>query len=58
MFNKSEIENMMAKCVDEIWEMFDDDGNGTFDVDETTDFIKHTLSEMGESPDYAEAGFF
>ena len=38
--------------------MFDDDGNGTFDVDETTDFIKHTLSEMGESPDYAEADFF
>ena len=38
--------------------MFDDDGNGTFDVDETTDFIKHTLSEMGESSDYAEADFF
>ena len=37
--------------------MFDDDGNGTFDVDETTDFIKHTLTEMGESPEYSEADF-
>ena len=37
--------------------MFDDDGNGLFDIDETTSFIRHTLGEMGESPDYAEADF-
>ena len=38
--------------------MFDDDGDRTFDVEETTDFVRHTLSEMGEGPDYAEADFF
>ena len=37
--------------------MFDDDGNGLFDIDETTSFIRHTLTEMGESPDYSEADF-
>ena len=48
---------ILSNVVDEIWEMFDDDGNGTFDVDETTDFIKHTLTEMGESPEYSEIDF-
>ena len=52
-----DVNQILGKCVDEIWEMFDDDGNGTFDVDETTDFIKHTLTEMGESPEYSEADF-
>ena len=52
-----DVNSILGKCVDEIWEMFDDDGNGTFDVDETTDFIKHTLTEMGESPEYSEIDF-
>ena len=52
-----DVNTILGKCVDEIWEMFDDDGNGTFDVDETTDFIKHTLTEMGESPEYSEVDF-
>ena len=37
--------------------MFDDDGNGLFDIDETSSFIKHTLTEMGESSEYAEQDF-
>ena len=37
--------------------MFDDDGNGTFDFEETTSFIRHTLMEMGESPEYLETDF-
>ena len=28
-----------------------------FDFDETSAFIKHTLTEMGESPEYTEADF-
>ena len=28
-----------------------------FDFDETSAFIKHTLSEMGEAPEYTEADF-
>ena len=52
-----DVNTILGNVVDEIWEMFDDDGNGTFDVDETTDFIKHTLTEMGESPEYSEIDF-
>ena len=52
-----DVNEILGSCVDEIWEMFDDDGNGTFDIDETTDFIKHTLTEMGESPEYSEIDF-
>ena len=47
-----DVETILKKTIDEIWEMFDDDGNGLFDIDETTSFIRHTLTEMGESPDY------
>ena len=52
-----DVHQILAKTVDEIWEMFDDDGNGMFDFDETSAFIKHTLTEMGESPEYTEADF-
>ena len=52
-----DVDTILSKVIDEIWEMFDDDGNGTFDIDETTAFIRHTLSEMGESPDYNEQDF-
>ena len=49
-----DVDTILRKAIDEIWEMFDDDGNGLFDIDETSSFIKHTLTEMGESPEYAE----
>ena len=52
-----DVQTILTHTIDEIWEMFDDDGNGLFDSDETTSFIKHTLQEMGESPDYSEADF-
>ena len=52
-----DVNTILKKAIDEIWEMFDDDGNGLFDIDETSSFIKHTLSEMGESPEYAEQDF-
>ena len=52
-----DVDTILRKAIDEIWEMFDDDGNGLFDIDETTSFIRHTLTEMGESPDYSEADF-
>ena len=51
------VDQILKNCVDEIWEMFDDDGNGLFDSEETTAFIRHTLTEMGESPDYSESDF-
>ena len=52
-----DVDTILRSAIDEIWEMFDDDGNGLFDIDETTAFIRHTLSEMGESPEYSESDF-
>ena len=52
-----DVDTILGKAVDEIWQMFDDDGNGTFDFEETTSFIRHTLMEMGESPEYLETDF-
>ena len=31
---------------------FDDDGNGTLDLKETKTFVRNTLVEMDEKPDY------
>ena len=31
-----DVDTILRKAIDEIWEMFDDDGNGLFDIDETT----------------------
>ena len=52
-----DVDSILRKAIDEIWEMFDDDGNGLFDIDETTSFIRHTLQEMGESPEFNQADF-
>ena len=35
--------------MNEIWDEFDEDGNGDLDYDETKAFVKHMLVEMGES---------
>jgi len=52
-----DVDHIVSKCIDEIWDEFDDDGNGTLDFQETKQFVKHTLVEMGEMPDYSEADF-
>ena len=47
----------MQLAVEEIWHHFDKDKNGRLDYEETAAFIRHTLVEMGESPDYNEIDF-
>ena len=44
----SEIDQVISKCVDEIWTKYDDDGNGYLDKDETKRFVKDTLRDMTE----------
>ena len=41
--NSSEIDNVIGKCVDEIWSKYDDDGNGYLDKWETKQFVQDTL---------------
>ena len=51
------VDHIIDTCIQEIWNEFDEDGNGDLDYDETTAFIKHTLVEMGESANYSETDF-
>jgi Ca2+-binding EF-hand superfamily protein len=52
-----DVDHIINTVIEEIWDEFDDDGNGTLDVDETHLFVKTTLTEMGEKPDYSEEDF-
>ena len=40
------IDDIIDKCVDDIWKKYDTDGNGTLDKSETRKFVQHTLVEM------------
>ena len=40
------INAVIAKCVDDIWLDFDNDGNGHLDREETRAFVVATLNEM------------
>ena len=57
MFNKSEIENMMAKCVDEIWEKHDTDGNGVKSSEEIKHILHKLISDTSECGEINEAEF-
>lgn len=53
-----DVDHIINKVIEELWDEFDDDGNGTLDIDETKAFVKTTLVEMGEKPDYSDQDFF
>ena len=57
MFNKSEIENMMAKCVDEIWVKHDTDGNSVKNNEEIKRIVRKLVSDMSEGGDLNEVEF-
>jgi hypothetical protein len=48
------VDHIINTVIEDIWDEFDDDGNGTLDLEETKAFVKTTLIEMGEKPDYTE----
>ena len=39
---------MIAHCVQDIWNEYDDDNSGSLDKEETREFIKSTLCDMGD----------
>ena len=43
----ADIDSVIRKCVDDIWDEYDKDNSGALDKDETKEFVKNTLSEMG-----------
>ena len=53
----SDIDSIIEKCIDDIWKTYDKDNSGFLDKQETKVFVKNTLSEMGESAEFAEQDF-
>ena len=39
----TDLDLVLAKCVDEIWEIYDEDNSGQLDKEETRKFVRHTL---------------
>ena len=53
----SEIDNVSAQCVDEMWGEYDTDGNGNLDKDETKQFVRDTLSDMSDGAGFNDDDF-
>ena len=53
----SDIDSIIEKCIDDIWKTYDKDNSGYLDKQETKQFVKNTLSEMGENGEFSEADF-
>ena len=53
----SDIDMVVAQCVDEIWEVFDTDNSGSLDKDETKRFVKSTLMDMQEDNPLSDEDF-
>ena len=47
----SDIDVIIAKCVNEIWIQYDDDNSGFLDKEETRTFMTNILSDMGNGSD-------
>ena len=53
----SEIDSVIEKCVEEIWNKYDDDGNGYLDKEETKHFVKDTLTDMSDGVGFNDDDF-
>ena len=53
----SEIDAVISKCVDEIWEKYDKDNSGLLDKEETRRFVMDTLSDMADGASFADSDF-
>ena len=52
------IEAVIAKCVEDIWNEYDKDGNGHLDKEEAKSFVKKTLVEAaGGEGDFTDEDF-
>ena len=46
-----ETDDIIRKCIDQIWEQYDEDNSGYLDREETRRFIISTIGEMDEADD-------
>ena len=53
----NEIDAVIAKCVDEIWDKYDVDNSGALDKEETKKFVQDTLSDMPDGAGFNDDDF-
>ena len=57
--SNTNIDQVIAKCVDDIWDEYDKDKSGELDKEETKAFVKKTLGDMGDKDgdDFSDEDF-
>ena len=51
------MQQIIEKCVDDIWKEYDKDNSGALDKEETKLFVKNTLGEINDNGDFSEEDF-
>ena len=57
MADSNEIDQVIQKCVDEIWTKYDQDNSGALDKEETKKFVQDTLSDMADGAGFNDDDF-
>ena len=53
----SDIDIVISRCVQEIWQEYDDDNSGSLDKEETRQLIQSTLCDMSDGKGLSDAEF-
>ena len=53
----ADIDQVIKKCVDDIWAEYDKDNSGALDKAETKQFVQNTLHEMSDNGEFSETDF-
>jgi len=53
----SDIDNVIKKCVDDIWKDYGKKGSDSLNKDETRKFVMETLASMKDDEAFSEADF-
>ena len=52
-----DVDEILRKCVQQIWTEYDDDASGFLDKDECKNFIMDTVKEMGDGEQFTDEDF-
>ncbi len=53
----TDIDSIIDQCIDDIWRTYDKDQSGYLDKNETRQFVRNTLVEMGDKGQFSESNF-
>ena len=53
----SDLDKVIMRCVDDIWQQYDQDNSGELDKEETRQFVFETLREMSDDCQFSHEDF-